>query len=185
MKKISLSSKIKAGFSLLELLVVVAIIGILAAIGTIGYGNYINSTKKAALDTNRENLSKLLATELSANETKDNSEKVATCYQLIENIVNKNNKSSKNVFTGTAEPTYINGHNHAPYSTGEQNAFTFTQGHYFVMCANPAASPAETQIITCSCENDQCQTETDPAYTGQASAQANDNYPCPTPRYYP
>lgn len=192
MKKILLSSKIKTGFSLLELLVVVAIIGILAAIGTIGYGQYINSTKKATLDTNRENLSHLLATELNANELKDANTKYANCYELVEKIVKENNKSSKNVYTSETIPTYINGHHSCKFTRTDPlscpddlNDFTFKKGQYFVMCANPAASPAESQIITCSCESDNCQTETDPAYTGQPSAQANDSYPCPTPRYYP
>ena len=34
------------GFSLIELLVVVAIIGVLAAVGVVGYQGYIDSTKK-------------------------------------------------------------------------------------------------------------------------------------------
>ena len=40
------------GFSLIELLVVVAIIGVLAAVGVVGYQGYIDSTKKSVTETN-------------------------------------------------------------------------------------------------------------------------------------
>ena len=40
------------GFSLIELLVVVAIIGVLAAVGVVGYQGYIDSTKKSVTDSN-------------------------------------------------------------------------------------------------------------------------------------
>ena len=55
--------KNKSGFSLIELLVVVAIIGILAAIGTVGYNKYINYAKDAVTKANLAQLTEALKVE--------------------------------------------------------------------------------------------------------------------------
>jgi len=54
------ASGVLVGFSLIELLVVVAIIGILAAIGTVGYNNYTTYTKNAVVLANANSIAEAM-----------------------------------------------------------------------------------------------------------------------------
>ena len=53
------------GFSLIELLVVVAIIGILAAVGVVAYSGYTNAAKKAAMTQQHNEFRKLIQTKFN------------------------------------------------------------------------------------------------------------------------
>ena len=54
----------KKGFTLVELLVVVAILGVLEAAGIVSFGGFLGSAKENAVNTNFTNVTKYIETEL-------------------------------------------------------------------------------------------------------------------------
>jgi prepilin-type N-terminal cleavage/methylation domain-containing protein len=59
----------KKGFSLVELLVVVAIIGVLAGVGIVAYNNYIDDAGTKVVEANAKILAKKLSAESAKNAT--------------------------------------------------------------------------------------------------------------------
>jgi type IV pilus assembly protein PilA len=92
---------IKKGFSLIELLVVVAIIGILAAIGVVGYGRYTSSATSAAQQANDT----AVATALMAEDTKPT---ICAAGDTIANCAGKIAGAGTSINTHYDIPTCVN-----------------------------------------------------------------------------
>jgi len=60
-----MKTTLQKGFSLVELLVVVAIIGVLAGVGVVGYQSYTDSAKKSVAEANYNSVKRFVETELT------------------------------------------------------------------------------------------------------------------------
>lgn len=66
MKKVKLNSSLKAGFSLVEMLVVIAIIGIIAAIAIPNIGNINDSATQATAQRNAQSVASVMNAAIAA-----------------------------------------------------------------------------------------------------------------------
>jgi type IV pilus assembly protein PilA len=129
---------LQKGFSLVELLVVVAIIGVLAGVGIVGYQGYTDSAKERVAIANYNSVSRFIETELT----------------LLNNNIQTTSAAIKEYTTdcattsGTSTPQYDNTdstHTLAEFLQGIMCYFDATNG-YGSSFKNPYAS-TKSQVV--------------------------------------
>ena len=142
----------KSGFSLIELLVVVAIIGILAGAGAIGYQAYVSGVKGDVtlfqveeIERNLNHVDVALSGNISGPAWLENDVNIRQrCDVYVAAFVQEMNGDLSNPFDD-AVPAYKDGHN-ADWGSAQSIA----SGQTLVFCVDPTVPATATAIITCS-----------------------------------
>lgn len=167
------------GFSLVELLIVVAIIGILGAVGVVGYQGYIDSTKEEVTLDNAQTVDRAFSHDVIVidNEITDGRTALATdqnniisrandCIEYVAAAVGSLNSTHKNAYDDTV-PYAVSMHREAEWANnstatgtngearGEPlNLAKLKQGQLGLQCANactPISQASSFYIHRCSC----------------------------------
>ena len=170
------------GFSLVELLIVVAIIGILGAVGVIGYQGYIDSTKEEVTLDNALTVDRAFWHDVIVidNEITDGRTALATdqnniitrsndCIEYVAAAVESLNSTHKNAYDETI-PYAVSMHKEAEWANnstavgtnGEArgdplNVAKLKRGQLGLQCANactPLSQSSDFYIHRCSCIGD-------------------------------
>jgi prepilin-type N-terminal cleavage/methylation domain-containing protein len=157
--------KIQKGFSLIELLVVVAIISVLAAAGIVAYIKYLESTKVDTVNNSVKSIGLALDNDLVAisNNLKGSSDlfrgfnpanpDAPTCQEAAKIIVSNLLTTTKNPFNPSLPSAY--------YGNEVRNDVPAAKfkGAVLVSCTDPNAALKNTstyRLYQCGCSTDDC-----------------------------
>lgn len=138
-----------SGFSLIELLVVVAIIGVLAVAGVVAYTLYLDSVKEEAVKQGRQQVEKAISEhrvvvegDLSGQSWMD-AETRGSCRGYVEALVLELNETFDNV----QDPA-----DKDPFFTVDPdgNEKEILPGKTLIFCADESKPISQTRVVTCS-----------------------------------